>query len=87
MRGLQEKRRRQAEIENRRRQLEDDRRQLQHLKVRAEPRLGVGRLGWGGGRGAASRDPCLSRIQDLGAGSRRVEMTPILIPVPTQTLT
>lgn len=39
----QEKRRRQAEIENRRRQLEDDRRQLQHLKVRAEPRPGRGR--------------------------------------------
>ena len=31
---LQEKRKRQTEIENKRRQLEDDRRQLQHLKVR-----------------------------------------------------
>uniref|UniRef100_A0A8C0XPQ7 Paralemmin-1 n=1 Tax=Castor canadensis TaxID=51338 RepID=A0A8C0XPQ7_CASCN len=31
----QEKRRRQAEIENKRRQLEDDRRQLQHLKSKA----------------------------------------------------
>lgn len=29
----QEKRKKQAEIENKRRQLEDDRRQLQHLKV------------------------------------------------------
>ncbi|MXQ91137.1 hypothetical protein E5288_WYG005587 [Bos mutus] len=45
LQAIAEKRRRQAEIENRRRQLEDDRRQLQHLKVRAEPRLGVGRLG------------------------------------------
>lgn len=32
--SLQEKRKRQTEIENKRRQLEDDRRQLQHLKVR-----------------------------------------------------
>lgn len=32
--SLQEKRKHQAEIENKRRQLEDDRRQLQHLKVR-----------------------------------------------------
>ena len=30
---FQEKRKKQAEIENKRRQLEDDRRQLQHLKV------------------------------------------------------
>ncbi|MBN3315589.1 PALM protein, partial [Atractosteus spatula] len=33
--ALQEKRKRQAEIENKRRQLEDDRRQLQHLKSKA----------------------------------------------------
>ncbi|NXJ00481.1 PALM protein, partial [Psophia crepitans] len=33
--SLQEKRKRQTEIENKRRQLEDDRRQLQHLKSKA----------------------------------------------------
>lgn len=32
---FQEKRKRDAEIENKRRQLEDDRRQLQHLKVKS----------------------------------------------------
>lgn len=35
--SIQEKRKRQTEIENKRRQLEDDRRQLQHLKVRTTP--------------------------------------------------
>lgn len=57
VRGLQEKRRRQAEIENRRRQLEDDRRQLQHLKVGAEPRMGVGGLGVGGRKWGSIQGP------------------------------
>lgn len=38
--SIQEKRKRQTEIENKRRQLEDDRRQLQHLKVRMTPPQG-----------------------------------------------
>lgn len=41
--SIQEKRKRQTEIENKRRQLEDDRRQLQHLKVRTTPPSGGSR--------------------------------------------
>jgi len=37
--SIQEKRKRQTEIENKRRQLEDDRRLLLHLKVRTTPPL------------------------------------------------
>ena len=65
--GLQEKRRRQAEIENRRRQLEDDRRQLQHLKVRAEPWLGVGGRKGGSIQGPLPRpDPGLRGREQEG---------------------
>lgn len=66
--SLQEKRKRQTEIENKRRQLEDDRRQLQHLKVRiprdpraaSAPRMCRGPPGCGGRRAVT---PLCSPVQ------------------------
>lgn len=62
--SLQEKRKRQTEIENKRRQLEDDRRQLQHLKVRIprDPRAASAPQTCRGPpqlRGPQGRDPSL----------------------------
>lgn len=60
--SLQEKRKRQTEIENKRRQLEDDRRQLQHLKVRTPPGDPSSAPGMGRSpqpRGRQDRDPPL----------------------------
>lgn len=63
---LQEKRKRQTEIENKRRQLEDDRRQLQHLKVAALPWTWLGLGLRNGARWRTATLQCLTPLKLVG---------------------